>query len=156
MTPRRATLDDAAPLAALINRIIAIGGTTAHELPFTPAHFTHHYITGPEVICCHMVDGPLGFQGLSWWPELPEGWGDIGTFVAPEARGSGAAAALFAATLAFAQAKKITTINATIRADNVLGLAYYTKLGFRDYASDPNFCLKDGTQVGRLSKRFDV
>lgn len=160
MRVRPAETADAPALTRLINAIIAIGGTTAHEDPFTPERFAAHYIAGPEVLCCHLAeddDGrPLGFQGLSLWPGLPARWGDIGTFVAPEARGSGAAAALFQATCARARALGLTALNATIRADNRPGLAYYAKMGFRDYAHDPGFRLKDGRQVGKISRRFDL
>jgi RimJ/RimL family protein N-acetyltransferase len=156
MIPRRATPADAVPLSALINQIIAAGGTTAHETPFTPDQFGHHDIAGPEVICCHLVDGPLGFQGLWRWADLPEDWGDIGTFVAPAARGTGAGAALLKATLDLARREGLRTINATIRADNALGLACYGKLGFRDYAAEPAFGLKNGSRVGRISKRLDL
>lgn len=158
MKIRPALPDDAAPLTALLNVIIAKGGTTAHETPFTPDRFLPHYIAGPEVICCHLAETerPLGFQGLSLWDALPPGWGDIGTFVAEEARGSGAAAGLFAATCAAARAKGLKTLNATIRADNVLGLAFYSRMGFREYGQDPDFRLADGRQVGKIHKRFDL
>lgn len=41
-----------------------------------------------------------------------------------------------------------TVINATIRADNVPGLAYYTKMGFREYKVDADVHLARG-QVPR-------
>lgn len=160
MIVRPAAAADAGPLAALINAIIRIGGTTAHEVPFTPEAFAAHYISGPGVICCHIALGPqgaaLGFQALDRHPGLPAGWGDIGTFVAPGLRRSGAGAALFAATRAFAAAHGIAVINATIRADNAPGLGYYARRGFVDYATDPDYRLKDGSRVGRIHKRFDL
>lgn len=158
MIIRPATLADAGALAELLNEIIAIGGTTAHEDPFTPASFADHYVTGPGVICCHVAlqDQPLGFQALDRYPGLPASWADIGTFVRPAARGTGAGRALFEAISTAAKAAGFTTINATIRADNILGLAYYSRLGFQDYAADPDYRLKDGTRVGRISKRFDL
>lgn len=160
MKVRPAETADAPALTRLINAIIAIGGTTAHEDPFTPERFAAHYIAGPEVLCCHLAeddDGrPLGFQGLSLWPGLPADWGDIGTFVAPEARGSGAAAVLFGATCAVARARGLKTLNATIRADNAPGLAYYARMGFREYGQDAEFRLADGRRVGKIHKRFDL
>jgi len=158
MIVRQATLSDAPGLTALLNEIIAIGGTTAHEAAFTVEDFTTHYLTGPDVICCHvaLTDHPLGFQGLSLWSGLPKGWADIGTFVSPSARGSGAAPALFKATRDYARAHGFTTLNATIRADNALGLAYYNRMGFQDYATDPGYQLKTSRVVGRISKRFDL
>ena len=149
---------DAPALADLINEIIAIGGTTAHETPFTAEAFLAHYIDGPDAICCHMAeaDRALGFQALSQNPALPTDWLDIGTFVRPAARGTGAAAALFQASKAFARARGCKVLNATIRADNALGLGYYAKLGFTDYGAEPDHILKDGRRVGRVSKRYNL
>ncbi len=156
---RQATLDDVPGMVALINRIIAKGGTTAHEKPYDAARFARTYLTDDSAIACfvaHAGDDLLGFQVLGYWPGLPDGWVDIGTFVDEAARGTGTAAALFAATRALCLARGDVAINATIRADNGGGLAYYAKCGFRDYASDPDYRLSDGTQVGRVSKRFDL
>ena len=149
---------DAPALADLLNEIIAIGGTTAQETRLSAEAFLNHYIEGPEAVCCHMAekDRALGFQALGVYPALPAGWLDIGTFVRPASRGTGAAKALFQATKSYARAQGCKVINATIRADNSLGLGYYSKLGFVDYASDPEYTLKDGRRVGRVSKRFDL
>lgn len=156
---RPATAQDAPALAAILNAIIAKGGTTAHEVPFSMAEIRDHYISGPKVICCHaafMAGKSVGFQALDRNAAMPEGWGDIATFLTEDARGSGAAAALFAASCAAAKVLGVTTLNATIRADNVPGLAYYARIGFHDYSHDSDYCLKDGTRVGRVSRRFDL
>ena len=50
----------------------------------------------------------------------------------------------------------VTVLNATIRADNAPGLGYYARRGFVDYAEDPDFRLKSGARVGRVSRRFDL
>ena len=47
-------------------------------------------------------------------------------------------------------------INATIRADNAGGLAFYTKQGFVDYGVTPAVPLADGTPVDRVHKRFSL
>lgn len=159
MILRPATVQDAPAMADLLNRIIAIGGTTAHETPFTPQQILHHYIEGAEPICCHLAEdaqGLIGFQSVGHHPGLPAAWGDIGTFVSPDRQRSGAGAALFLATLAAARAAGLRVLNATIRADNVPGLGYYARRGFVDYAQDPDFRLKSGVRVGRVSRRFDL
>lgn len=145
-------------MTALLNRIIAIGGTTAHETPFTPEAVARHYIAGDEPICCHIAvaAGLIGFQSVGRNTALPEGWGDIGTFVDPDRQRSGAGAALFAATLVAARTAGLRVLNATIRADNAPGLGYYARRGFADYATDPGFALKSGRVVGRVSRRFDL
>lgn len=158
MIVRPARPEDAPAMVALLNRIIAIGGTTAHETPFTAAAVVQHYIKGEEPICCHVAldAGLVGFQSVGRNPALPAGWGDIGTFVDPDRQRGGAGAALFAATVAAARAAGLRVLNATIRADNAPGLGYYARRGFTEYATDPGFALKDGRVVGRVSRRFDL
>lgn len=159
MILRPATPADAAAMADLINEIIRIGGTTAHEIALSVETITAYYITGPSVICSHVAetDGQLiGFQAVDRNANLPTGWGDIGTFVAPGIQRGGIGQALFAATVAAARDQGITTINATIRADNAPGLGYYTRRGFVDYGQDPAFALADGRVVGRVLKRYDL
>lgn len=46
--------------------------------------------------------------------------------------------------------------NATIRADNAGGLAYYARMGFQDYAVARGVPLADGTPVDRISRRYLV
>ena len=146
-------------MAALLNHIIAIAGTTAHEAPFAPEAIIAHYIQGDEPICCHLAEdeqGLIGFQSVGHNAALPEGWGDIGTFVAPDRQRSGAGQALFAVTVTAARGAGVKVLNATIRADNAPGLGYYARRGFVDYAEDPDFRLKSGARVGRISRRFDL
>ena len=159
MIIRPATPQDAAAMSDLQNRIICIGGTTAHGVEHDAAYVDAHYISGPGVICCHMAEddsGLIGFQSMGRNEALPEGWGDIGSYVNPDRQRTGAGAALFAATLTVARQKRVAVINATIRADNVPGLGYYSRRGFVDYAHEPDYQLKDGLRVGRISKRFEV
>ena len=159
MIIRPATPQDAAAMSDLQNRIIRIGGTTAHEVEHDAAYVDSHYISGPGVICCHLAEdasGLIGFQSMGRHSALPEAWGDIGSYVNPDRQRTGAGAALFAATLTVARAQGLTAINATIRADNAAGLGYYSRRGFVDYAHEPEYQLKDGRRVGRVSKRFDV
>lgn len=158
MIVRPALPADAAAMAALQNRIIRIGGTTAHQVERPAEAVRAAYITGPAVVCCHVAwDGAvLGFQAVEAWPGLPEGWGDIGTFVDPDVQARGIGTALFAATVAACRRAGLRTLNATIRADNVPGLAYYARVGFVDHARDDGWALDDGRVVGRVSRRFEL
>ncbi|MEO0913232.1 MAG: GNAT family N-acetyltransferase [Pseudomonadota bacterium] len=157
---RPARVEDAPEMAALLNEIIAIGGTTAFEDPVTPENMRDWYVEGPKLYCCHVaVDDAgavAGFQMINRNPKLPEGIADIATFArqSPLVRGIGTA--LFAETTAFARAAGCDAINATIRADNVPGLAYYSKMGFLDHDVDVGVPLKDGTPVDRISKRYQL
>ncbi len=94
MLIRPATSADAPAMAALLNRVIEIGGTTAHQHAKTEAQVCADCIDGPEALICVVAefDGvPSGFQAVGIWPDLPQGWGDIGTFVIPglQAKGIG-------------------------------------------------------------------
>jgi L-amino acid N-acyltransferase YncA len=152
---------DAADLAELLNEIIARGGTTALEEPFTPASLAETYLTGPDVISCMVaVDRAsgrlLGFQTLIREDHLPEDVGDIGTFARVGGTQRGVGTALFAATRAAADAKGLSAINATIRADNTGGLAFYGRMGFIDHSVRPAIPLKDGRPVDRINKRYSL
>lgn len=148
---------DEAPLCDVLNAIIAAGGTTAHETPFTPERLVPHALTGARVQCCHVVleNGvPAGFQSVTRNPALPEGWGDMSSFTRREPPVPDAGRALFAATLARARALGLVALNATIRADNVPGLGYYAAMGFQDYDVSRAVPLGDGRPVDRLHKRL--
>jgi len=147
---------DEAPLTVILNDIIAAGGTTAYEQPFTPERLRSYHCDGPTILCCHVVlqDGvPVGFQVLNANPRLPQGWGDIASFTRRDPPVRGAGTALFAATQARARALGLRMLNATIRADNVPGLAYYARMGFEDYEVLPGVPLSDGTPVDRIRRK---
>ena len=156
---RPAEAADAEPLTELINAIIARGGTTALETPYSAEGLNWIYLTGPDVICCFVaVDADTGelagFQTLGRWPGLGEGLGDIGTFARIGGQQKGVGTALFAATRDRARALGVEAINATIRADNAGGLAFYSRMGFVDHHVDKDVPLKSGRPVDRISKRF--
>ncbi len=158
MIVRPALPSDAEAMAAVQNLIIRIGGTTAYQSERMVAE-VRAYIEGPGAISCFVAEEAgrlIGFQSLGHAPGLAVGWADIGTFVDPSAQAKGTGAALFEATKAAARAAGVRVINATIRADNVPGLAYYARQGFRDYGSEPDYALRDGRRVGRVHRRFDL
>jgi GNAT superfamily N-acetyltransferase len=143
---RRAETGDAAAMVALLNAIIAKGGTTAHRDPFDVDLMIRLYVAPPRAIACHVAERAgaiLGFQALEWadpaWTganPLPADWALVATFVSVEAQGAGVGGRLFAASLAAARAAGAIAIDATIRRENRGGLAYYSRMGFVDYWSD--------------------
>jgi L-amino acid N-acyltransferase YncA len=160
---RPATRADAPAMAGLINAIIAIGGTTAYEDPFDAASMDAAYISLPELVSCFVAetDGELlGFQGLMWSfdpdDQLPDGWATIGTFARVGLTQRGVGSALFAETVKAARVAGVDVIDATIRADNTGGLAFYSRQGFVDYDRLIAVPLKDGTPVDRVRKKFDL
>ena len=181
LTTRDATEADVPVLCQLLNDIIAIGGTTAFEVALTEADFLQSYLTGSDVISCVVAvpkdvtsdvpsellselssdvpsvptsAAPVGFQSITVNPRLPEHWGDLATFCQQGLQGTGVGTVLFQHTRMTAINHQLIALNATIRADNSGGLAYYTRQGFVDYAVARGVPLKDGTPVDRLSKRL--
>ena len=165
-TLRPATEADALAMADLLNRIIEAGGTTAHQSRFDDARMLSHYIAPPLAISCFVAelkDEVIGFQALEradpdWQGEgkLPDDWAVIATFVGEGHRGLGVGRGLFAFTLEAARAAEVVAIDATIRADNALGLAYYAQMGFADHALIKDVPLRDGTKIDRVQKVFTL
>lgn len=163
VTTRLATPADAAQMSALLNEIISIGGTTAHEVPLSDSEMLHHYITPDHHISTFVaeLDGAIvGFQMLVWPnPDegpMPDHWGFIGSFVKVGITGQGIGRALFTTTCAAARAAGCKHIDATIRADNASGLRFYNAMGFVDYDVWKDKPLRDGRLVDRIRKRFDL
>jgi L-amino acid N-acyltransferase YncA len=155
MIVRHAVPQDAPAMAEILNAIILAGGTTAHEHEMSEEVVRLHYIDGPEVetsVLAVEADQVIGWQSLGMW----NGEIHIGTFVRIGTQAKGVGASMFAATCAAAKARGLTQIIAHIRADNVPGLAYYARMGFRDIGGDPDFALEDGRVVGRVFRRFDL
>lgn len=158
LTVRAVAPGDADGLAELLNAVIAAGGTTALEVPFTPDALDDTYLTGPNVHCCFAAedeDGTLlGFQTLGRYPGLPDDVGDIATFARVGGTQRGIGSALFTATAKRAAELGLSAINATIRADNSGGLTFYARQGFVDHGVTEGVPLSDGTLVDRVHKRF--
>lgn len=159
-TVRPATSADAPALAMLLNAVIRAGGTTALQDEFTPQALDAAYLTGTQVHCCHVAEEAGGelaaFQTLVRETHLPEDVGDIGTFARIDGKQRGAGSALFAATVARARQLGLRELNATIRADNTAGLAFYSKRGFVDHSVSAGIPLADGTPVDRIHKRYPL
>ncbi len=163
MIIRPATGADASDMVEVLNPIIAEGGTTAHLRPFDVDRMHSHYIARASAVSCIVAEDAgcvIGFQSLNW-PQnkddpFPQGWAVIASFVAPHAAGKGVGPQLFEATKTAARAAGVQVIDATIRADNVPGLRYYSGLGFVDYALLESIPLGDGTVVDRIRKRYNL
>ncbi|OWV80831.1 acetyltransferase [Rhizobium sp. R634] len=154
---RKAVSADAEELCSLLNEIIVAGGTTALETPLSASEFADWFIDGEFPLVCHVAEQDrslAGFQSLSLYGDPPKGYADIATFARIDPKIPGVGRALFPATRAAAEEVGLAFINATIRADNVSGLAYYAKMGFEPYDRLVQVPLLDGTPVDRIKKRF--
>lgn len=148
MMIRTAIPDDAAAMSHVLREIIAL---TGRMRPHDPAFTLSHYIADPDGIRCSVaVDDEgdvLGFQSLKRAVagnryDVPEGWGIIGTHIGPRAHRRGIGRALFAVSRDAAVAAGLTRIDATIGADNPMGLTYYEAMGFRTWREGPGIVQK--------------
>ena len=161
---RPAVQQDTEAMCQVINPLIEAGNSTARSTLFDSSRMWHDVIATPlGLSCCVATVGHkiLGFQSLDLatppGAHSPAGrWGSIASFVSAGAQGRGLGQALFDHTKFQAIAARLDFIDATIRADNVSGLRYYTELGFVDYNRVPNKPLADGRKIDRIQKRFDI
>jgi L-amino acid N-acyltransferase YncA len=154
---RRAAPLDTREMAALLNEIIAVGGTTARTEPVRAGDFIP-LLTGPAS-ACHVAEVGveiMGFQFIEPSGALPPEAADISTFVRRGKTGLGLGSALFEATAQAARDLGYRWINATIRADNAGGLIYYQSRGFRDWRHLHDQRLANGMRVDKICKRFDL
>ncbi len=159
-TIRKAHINDAPEMAALLNEIIAIGGTTAFEDPVSVPQISDWYIQSHMLFCCHVAvddDGKIaGFQSLESDPNDSEKIGYIATFARQSPLVKGVGTALFQSTKDVARDLGVRKISAKIRGDNTPGLAYYSKMGFVDCDVLRAVPLKDGTPIDRIVKVLDL
>lgn len=120
---------DVAACVEIINHIIRLGGTTAHEDPYDNAGFAKYYFEDPKVVNVALLDGRIvGFQAAF---EAGEGVYSIGSFTDQQKPIRGVGAAMFDKTRADCTRLGGASIIAKITSDNSGGLAYYSKMGFQ-------------------------
>ena len=155
---RPARIDDAQDMIDVINPLIRAGGTTANEVEYS-LEAQRDFLTGlgPRAGCVVAVDevsgAVVGFQSYERHSRLPDDVADIATFVHLGEKGRGVGRLLSDTTFKAARENGYSEINATIRADNFEGLAFYTRIGFRDVLVDRAVPLNSGKIVDRISKR---
>ena len=150
--------EDTEGMRTLLNEIIRVAGTTAITSKLSPDEMREWFISGEAVVSCFVAvdsDGTIvGFQSLSNCASLPAGWVDIATFISRSRHKSGVGSALFARTREAASKLSFATINASIRIDNVGGLAYYSRMGFATYLVEDGDPQAQGRVFNRVHKRF--
>ena len=148
---------DCPALTHILNDIIALGGTTAYETPFTADTFRVEFMEGDIVSALVAeADRPVGFQVLiGYGPEKPHKVA-IATFADQSSPAKGIGRALFDRTVDAARDLGATEIIAKIRADNRPGLKYYQGRGFERFDIEQGVPLSDGTPVDRLIHRYTI
>ena len=152
---RDMTRADVPACVAILNPIIAAGGTTAYEEPYTEAYFLEHYCNEPPISNVVLHNGRIiGFQAAF---EVEQGLYSIGTFPDRANPVRGAGAALMAKTKADCRTRGGTAILAKITEDNTGALAFYSKMGFEDFEVDKAaHTRRSGKIVDKIIKRFKL
>ncbi len=149
---------DVDALLELLNEIVRAGATTALETPLSATDFCSYFTNSDNHLFCQVAEDDdgflLGFQSLQRHPKLPPDWADIATYARRNPITPGVGTALFRETRRQAILAGIPVINATIRADNIGGLTYYSRMGFEDYSTEQAIPLKDGTPIDRILKKY--
>ena len=153
LTTRAMEAGDVPACTDLINHIIALGGSTALEKPFTEAGFTAYYIDRAAVLNVVLSGNRIvGFQAAN---AVDDHLFQVGTFTDRRDPVKGAGRALFEKTRADCAALGGVAILAKITADNTGGLAFYSRMGFEDARVVPaDHTRADGTKVDRIIKRY--
>jgi L-amino acid N-acyltransferase YncA len=138
MEIRRATVEDAASIAAVLNAVIAEGDLTAFEAPFSSDQERQFILSlGPRSIL-HVADEEgdiLGVQSvdqLSWTIPSMSHVATIGTWLRADARGRAIGRRLFERSVAFARSSGYTKIVIQVLAGNARALRFYRRLGFQE------------------------
>ncbi|HEX5217592.1 MAG TPA: GNAT family N-acetyltransferase [Vicinamibacterales bacterium] len=135
-TIRAARPDDAAQVAALMNAVIAEGGLTLFDRPFSVDDERRFLESlGPRsVLHVAEVDGTIaGVQSLDLYSNVAVSLAHVatmGTWLRADARGRGLGRALAQRSFVFAIAHDYSKIVITVLAGNTRARAFYESLGF--------------------------
>jgi L-amino acid N-acyltransferase YncA len=154
---RRATPDDAAGIADVLNPIVAARIYSAMVTPVTEKTQREFIETLPPRSLLHVAVEPPGrIVGLQEVLPFCAGTasfdhvGVIGSFVALDRHRRGIGARLFAVTFDAARALGYEKLFAFVRADNEAGLRAYTGQGFRKIGTAAKHCKVDGRYVDEI------
>ncbi len=135
---RKATPDDAAGVAAVLNGAILGGSPTLLDTPFSVEDERAYIAALPARGFIHVAEKPeygiVGFQTVVPWSEFVTTAHDhvatMGTYVDTARRRRGVGSALARASFAAALDLGYEKIFTDLRADNLASLAYHLALGF--------------------------
>jgi RimJ/RimL family protein N-acetyltransferase len=136
LTIRTATADDAAAVAAVMNAVIAEGGLTLFDRPFSAAEERAFIESLGPRSALHVaeIDGAIaGVQSIDLYSNVAASMAHVatmGTWLKADARGRGLGRALAERSFAFAIAHGYTKILITVLAGNAPARKFYASLGF--------------------------
>lgn len=131
-------MDDAAAIAGVLNAVIAEGGLTIFDQPFS-AEDERHFISnlGPRsaVYVAELNGEIIGVQSIDKFSDLGSSVGHVatmGTWLRCDARGRGIGRLLSNKSIAFARVNEYTKIVIQVLSVNERALRFYRGLGFCD------------------------
>ena len=133
---RAASVDDAAGVADVMNAVIAEGGVTLLDRPFSVADERAFIASlGPRsVLHVAEIDGTIaGVQSVDLYSTMAASLAHVatmGTWLRADARGHGLGRALAQRSFAFAIEQGYLKIVISVLASNPRALRFYTALGF--------------------------
>lgn len=133
---RRATAADAGAVAGVLNAVIAEGGLTIFDRPFSEADEVAFIASrGPRsVVYVAEREGTLvGVQSVDLFSPWVARLGDVatmGTWLLADARGQGIGSKLTRVSVEFARMRAYRTIRIQVLAHNHRALGFYRRLGF--------------------------
>lgn len=133
---RPGTALDAARVAELLNRIIQDRDGTALTTPVSAEEegaFLSELLGEGSLFLAMQDERLLGFQSVH---RKAQDIGEIGTFIAREARGRGVGRLLLGATLEWACQQNFSVLLAEIGAGNSAGIRAYRAWGFTERSSE--------------------
>ncbi len=135
---RKATVDDAEQVAAVLNSVIAEGVFTLFDKPFT-AEEERSFISSlgaRSALYVAAMDGEIaGVQSIDLFSNLADSTSHVatmGTWLRSDVRGRGIGKLLAAESFRFAESNGYTKIVIHVLADNERALHFYRSLGFDD------------------------
>lgn len=145
-------------MADILNEIIVAGGTTAYTEEITADMLIAKMRAARSAwhIAEDNAGEVVGFQWIAPYEGGDPEIADIATFARIGRTGLGIGSALFRRTTEAAKQLGYLWINATIRADNGGGLAYYQSRGFEDVGRTERVVLDNGLVVDKIHKRYDL
>ncbi|MBT3270759.1 GNAT family N-acetyltransferase [Candidatus Poribacteria bacterium] len=155
---RRACVEDAAAMLAVLNPIIEARCYTVLDAPFTLAEQRAFIEAFPKRGVFHVAergdDGEVvGFQDVEPFASYTHAFdhvGVIGTFVRLDCLREGVGRALFASTFAAARDLGYEKLFTFIRADNLAARAAYASQGFREIGVASRHAKIDGAYVDEI------
>jgi L-amino acid N-acyltransferase YncA len=128
---RRATLDDAEAIAAVIDAVVREPNAVGFDRPLSPEEvrtWLSRLGDGGAVFLCLVAEATAGFGALDFNTQEPD-TATLGVWLLPQHRGRGLGTALAECALDFARDKGYRRIRGRLPQDNEAALSFLSSIG---------------------------